>query len=291
MRNPPWSSPSVFCSPLEAKAVEAKRRLLSDEQHRLHQAKSNFLIVASHALKSPLNRIQGYSAMLAEMSEAGRLAPEEARLMAKKIADGAQHLREIIEDVLDTTAIQVNALELLLKPLSLAEAIQLALRDLKQLIVERHSAIHVEGLDNLPKIEGDVVRLRQAFQNIIGYALECTPTSGEIRIAARLLRSPVAQAEPPTEAETCFVEIVVSGIGADLAVAEQERLGEQPYSGASDQNKKAGKGRASALRVAVARGIIECHGGRVWVESAGRFPVASLHILLPFKVARRCLLS
>ena len=296
MRNPPpWTSPSVPLSPLDANVVEAKRRLLSRQQSRLDQAKASFLIAASHELRPPLTLIQGYSALLAEMAQAGKLDAAEARAIAKRIVQGTQRLRELIEDVLDATAIQVNALELSLKPLSLSEVIHLALRDLRRLIAEGRHAIWVEGLESLPKIEGDIARLRQAFHNIIGHLLEKTPPGGEIRISARLLEAPLTQVEPPIEVDSSFVEIVVSNISFDLAPVERERLFRQTYGGGAKESGRGGEARkrsADHLGLTIARGVIECHGGRLWVESADygerRYPGVRFHILLPITAPRRC---
>ena len=292
MRNPPpWPPPSAPLLPLDANAVENKRRFLSREQSRLDQAKASFLVAAPHELRPPLTLIQGYSAILAEMAQADRLDPEEARLMARRITEGAQRLRELIEDVLDATAIQVSALELLLKPLSISEAIQSALRDLKRVIAERHYVVCVEGLGDLPKIEGDIARLRQAFHSIIGHVLEHTLPGGEIRVSARLLETPLPQVKPSIEVGASFVEIVIASMSAGPSLEERERLSRQPYGLDAARSRETEARKADDLRLTIARGIIECHGGRVWAEGAGpserRYPGVRFHVLLPIMASRR----
>ena len=137
------------------------------------------------------------------------------------------------------------------------------------------------GIDELPSIHADFKRLVQTFTNIIGNAIKYTPDYGGITIEARVI--------PSHEVDDDHVEISVSdsGIGIDpkfhdLIFEKFFRIGDpQLHSTGSTKFKGAGPG----LGLPIARGVIEAHGGRIWVESMGedetRLPGSKFYITLP----------
>jgi signal transduction histidine kinase len=133
----------------------------------------------------------------------------------------------------------------------------------------------------LPPIQADFKRLVQAFHNVIGNAIKYTPDHGRITIVGREL--------PVVDGEREQVEVVItdSGIGIDsqyheLIFEKFFRIGDpQLHSTGSTKFKGAGPG----LGLPIAKGVIEAHEGRIWVESDGedeeRLPGAEVHIILP----------
>jgi len=293
MKTVPTLHPGGPSSPAQADPSEIKWRLLAYEQSRLEQAKRNFLAAASHELGSPVALIQGYSSLLAQMSQSGRLDAEEAKEIVQRIMDGARRLGQVIKDTLDTTAIEANALELLLRPLAPAKVIRLALQDLRRAIAKQKLSISVEGLTKLPKIEGDVIHLRHAFRNIVSDSVHHTPLRGQISISARLLDASPVQSDMVASAKPPFVETIIADNSAGIAPEDQGHIFDRVCEIAvlNQAGRNASRKRGGSLELAVARGIIEAHGGLVWVESEGydeqRNPGARFHIALPVKMPRQ----
>ena len=142
-----------------------------------------------------------------------------------------------------------------------------------------------KGVRELPPMEVDFKRLVQAFTNIIGNGMKYTPDNGRILVTTEL--------QTAVDNEAQFVEIVVadSGIGIDpqyhqLIFEKFFRIGNpQLHSTGSTKFKGAGPG----LGLHIAKGVIEAHDGRIWVESEGedeaRLPGTRVHIILPLKPA------
>ena len=147
--------------------------------------------------------------------------------------------------------------------------------DLLAFGVSRDLEFAFQGLSNLPIIQGDAKRLHQALWNIIDNAMKYTPDGGQIRIAGRR-----------TE-ETVHITVQDTGVG--IPRAEQKRIFDRFYvledTSLHSSSKTDFKGGGLGLGLTVAKGIIEAHGGEVWVESEGydeeRLPGSTFHILFP----------
>lgn len=264
-------------------ALNAGIAQLNEELRRLDESKSNFLAIASHELRTPLTLIQGYASILAA------LPPEELRNADKVshivagISKGAERLRHIIDEMLDIARLDADKLALQWKECNLSHIIQLATEHLRPVAEERKQTLEVQGLDSLPLIEGDPQRLHQAFRNLIENAIKFTPDGGRISVSARLLGG-----DSP---EDQFVEVVVADTGIGIAPENQERIFERFYRvgdillhSSSDVNFKGG---GPGLGLAITRGIIEAHGGKIWVASEGydeeSCPGSEFHVLLMVK--------
>jgi signal transduction histidine kinase len=126
--------------------------------------------------------------------------------------------------------------------------------------------LSLRGLDDLPVIEGDPRRLVQVFQNLISNAIKFTPDGGKIDINAMVLSKGDAG-----EANSIQIVVADSGIGIDrdsmqLIFEKFFRVGPvELHSTGATKFKGAGPG----LGLPIAKGIVEGHGGRIWVESRG----------------------
>jgi len=129
--------------------------------------------------------------------------------------------------------------------------------------------------------------LHQVFVNIIGNAIKYTPDSGRIDISGQLLSS-------QETGSADFAEITVKDTGIGIDPEHHERIFEKFYQiGAvalHSSGKTKFKGGGPGLGLAIAKGVIEAHGGKIWVESQGHdeehFPGSTFYILLPVKAKR-----
>ncbi len=257
---------------------------LNRDLGKLNKKKSDFVAIAAHELKTPLTLIQGYAEMLAE-GGLEQLPPETVERQLTGIIKGVDRLRTIVEDIIDVSLIDTEVLALNMEMASLYHIIDMVFRDWRDAARERRQTIELAPFQDLPYIEGDALRLHQVFGNLIGNAIKYTPDGGRICVTARLL-----EAQPDRPA---FIEVVVSDTGVGIDLEEQERIFDKFYRVESPDLHSSSKtrfmGAGPGLGLTIAKGIVDAHGGRIWVESPGHDPVrcpgSHFHVLLPLRSA------
>lgn len=277
---------------------EAERRVMDRtadltraniELSKLEQAKTDFIGIAAHELKTPLTLIQGYANMLREMGgEANRSLGMNH--MLEGILRGAQRLSNIVEDMLDVSVIDTNALSLRIEPVSLARAINLVVTQNARYLKERNLVVHVGELSMLPQVEMDPRRLHQVLFHLLNNAIKYTPDGGNVFIEGRVLTG-----ERPAGGSVVingnFVEITFRDTGIGIAPEDRERIFEKFYrvgkSTLHSSGKVKFKGAGPGLGLPIARGLVEAHGGRLWAESPGHdevnCPGSTFHLVLPIR--------
>ncbi|MFP4324154.1 MAG: sensor histidine kinase [Anaerolineales bacterium] len=246
------------------------------DHKRLEKHKADFISVASHELKTPLTLIEGYANMLN-----GTLADAEVTGASKTvqgILNGIQRLREIIEDMIDMASIELELLEINPQPVWLPRLLNIVVSEQNRLAESRNIQIALDAA-SLPKeaIPGDPERLYQVFVNIIENGIKYTPDGGTIHIWGTL----------DEQARMITLAFQDSGIG--LAKEDQRVVFEKFFSlgqiGLHSSSKIKFKGGGPGLGLAIARGIVEAHQGRIWVESPGHdekdLPGSCFYVQLP----------
>jgi signal transduction histidine kinase len=225
----------------------------------IDKTKTNFIQISAHELRTPLTLIMGYSQMLEQDT---RNNPELASL-AQGILDGSERMTDIVDSMLDVSRIDSNTLFLRKTGLRLDLLINKVNKRFEKAFEERNIAMDTEGLRDLPLIPADPDLLLKVFNNIIMNAIKFTPDGGSITISGRYLNG----SEPPQ------VEIAVRDTGIGIEPALQHLIFEK-FNQTGDillhsSGKTKFKGGGPGLGLAIARGIVEAHGGRIWVESPG----------------------
>jgi signal transduction histidine kinase len=257
---------------------------LNRDLAKLDKKKSDFVAIAAHELKTPLTLVQGYAEMLAE----GDVKDLPAAMLERQVSGiikGVERLRTIVEDIIDVSLIDTEILALNMEPTSVVSVLELVFKEWSKAAKERQQQIRLEDLRNLPYIEADALRLHQMLGNIVGNAVKYTPDGGLVEISARHLA--------PQNGQPAFVEIVVTDTGVGIDPEEQERIFDKFYRVESPDLHSTSKtkfmGAGPGLGLAIAKGIAEAHGGRIWVESPGcdhvGCPGSHFHVLLPVRSA------
>ena len=248
-------------------------------------ARSDFLSIASHELRTPITQMLGFADLLGSMAQDNSIDPGMVTEITDSIVKACGRLNEVIGQMLDMAQLDVNAMNLNYGDATVDSLLRQAVEPFALAIKERKIAMTVKGLRALPPLRADEPRLVQAFSQIISNAIKFTPDGGRIDIGARLLPP------DPGDGQPARIEIVVadSGIGIDLKYHalifdKFYRVGSAALHSTSTTKFMAG---GPGLGLPVAKGVIERHGGRIWVESPGhdpeKFPGSRFHILLPVK--------
>ncbi len=194
---------------------------------------------------------------------------------------GIHRLSEIIDEMIDVSLIDNDLLSLNLQPLLIGQLLTLLRRELEFIIQERHQTLEINSFPGSETwIYADSERLYQAFRNIISNAIKFTPDKGKITINGRSLPG--------------FIEIVIADTGIGISIEYQahifEKFSQTGRVNLHSSGKTKFKGGGPGLGLPITRGIIEAHGGTIWVESPGydeeKCPGSTFHILLPIRTER-----
>ncbi len=245
---------------------------------RLDQTKSDFISIASHELRTPLTAIIGYTEILIE----DHALPPEAHTMLKSISKGTRRLHEIMDSMFDIAQIDTRTLQLHVTPVDTASLIKDVSSSLEKSFQERKQTLTID-IPSMPLTKADPNLLKKLFQHLLTNAIKFTPNEGKISVVARALST--RSAELPHGG----VEIIVSDSGVGVDPASQDIIFSKFYQPGDiskhSTSKTRFKGSGAGLGLALSKGIVEAHGGRIWVESKGydevNFPGSKFHVVLP----------
>jgi signal transduction histidine kinase len=209
--------------------------------------KSQFLANMSHELRTPLNAILGYTELI--LDKIYGEVPETIRDVLERVDKNGHHLLGLINDVLDISKIEAGELSLSLNDYSMKEVAQTVFTAVESLATEKKLALKVTVPPDLPRGRGDERRIAQVLLNLVGNAIKFTEV-GEVRVQAQA-------------SDGAFL-VSVSDTGSGIALGDQQKIFEE-FQQVDDSTTKTKGG--PGLGLAIAKRIIEMHGGRIWVES------------------------
>jgi signal transduction histidine kinase len=225
-----------------ARTYDAER----DRRHQaelLAQAREDVLGVVAHDLRNPLNLIQ----MTAELMIEEELPLERRKEMLGITMRATKQMNRLIEDLLDTVRLQAGRLSLDVETVSVATIIRQADETFRPLAEKRH--LHFEAAaDDGAAVRADPARVSQIVGNLMGNAIKFTPENGVVRLRATR--------------EDRQVEFQVIDSGPGIAADSVPHLFDSFWQARLSDRRGVGLG------LTIAKGIVEAHGGRMWVESA-----------------------
>lgn len=260
-------------SRLQARTIELEEK--NETLRKIDKTKTNFIQISAHELRTPLTLIMGYSQML----EQDLKSDPEMQNLAHSILEGAERMNDVVDSMLDVSRIDSNALTLRKINVEVEPIIRKVQKEFSDAFKERNIRFKFDGLANLPPISADPEMLQKVFHHLVMNAIKYTPDGGNVTVAGKYVNG----AEPPQ------LEIAVrdTGIGVDpdmreLIFQKFHQTGEVLL---HSSGKTKFRGGGPGLGLAIARGIVQAHGGRIWVESPGydekSFPGSAFIISLP----------
>ena len=254
--------------------ISSEMERVQKRMERVDRSKSAFISVAAHELKTPLTLIEGYTSMIEDLMAQGNATNLEALLAG--INTGIERLRSIVDDMIDVSMIDNNLLQLTLQPMQISQMIAALCLEVDSTIRTRRLTMDVREFEGSKEwIYLDASRMMQALRNVITNAIKYTPDGGTIIIDGR--------------SRPGFVEVTVSDTGIGISTEDQaiifEKFGQLGRVDLHSSGKTKFKGGGPGLGLPIARGILEAHGGSIWVESPGydeqTNPGSTFHILIP----------
>jgi signal transduction histidine kinase len=213
---------------------------------RLDEMKSGLLSVVSHELKTPLTSIRMAVHLLLE-ERIGSLTAKQVELIVAA-RDDSDRLHKIIEELLDMGRLESGRVNLDLQPQSVQTLLSQAVEAQEAAFHDHGVSVAVEIAEDTPDVLADPARIDHVFSNLLSNALKFTPPGGQVRVTAA--------------PQGAFVRFVVADTGAGIPREHLPRIFDRFYR-VTGPNQPGGAG----LGLAIAKEIVELHGGRIEVES------------------------
>ncbi|HET7590732.1 MAG TPA: HAMP domain-containing sensor histidine kinase [Solirubrobacterales bacterium] len=222
--------------------IEEGRR---DELDRL---KDEFVLTASHELRSPLTSVQGFAELL--MLDKDSLTPRQ-RETVEIILDNCRHLVRLLNDLLDLARSDAGRLAIRPQPTEVAPLIEDVVRTMRAQTQAASQTLSEDVQPQLPLIDVEPDRIRQILVNLITNAHEYSPEGASIGVAAR--------------AGAAEVEISVIDNGPGIPAEQLEHIFERFTRGDAGLTQRVG---GTGLGLAISKSLVELHGGSIAAESA-----------------------
>jgi PAS domain S-box-containing protein len=236
---------------------ESTARASAEESNRL---KDEFLATVSHELRTPLTAILGWSRML----QGDSIESDMAARAIETINRNAKAQAQIIDDILDVSRIITGNLYLELQPIELAPVLESAINVVRPTAEAKGIQIEVDFEPEPTAVPGDSNRLQQVFWNLLSNAVKFTPAGGKVTVALRQVNSKV--------------EIEVSDTGQGISSEFLPFVFDRFRQADSTSTRQHG---GLGLGLAIARHLIEIHGGSVEARSRGEDQGATFIVRLP----------
>ncbi len=232
----------------ELKTLYKELQKRVEELTNANRAKDEFLSIVSHELRTPLTSLTGFLSVLLD-EEAGSITEQQRKFLgiAKQ---SATRLNLIISDLLDVSRIESGRLNLEMGECSLHDILQTSYEGLKAAAANKSIQFRLHALPSLPQIWGDPSRLQQVVDNIVSNAIKFTERGGEIDLIG--------------EEKGDFLQVSIRDTGCGLTPQEQEKVFDMFYQADASTRRSAG---GAGLGLAIARGIVNMHGGQISVQS------------------------
>ena len=252
---------------LELKVDEQTKelRIAYEGLKKLDQAKSEFVSMASHQLRTPLSAIKGYASMLSE-GNYGKLKPKQEEKL-KKILISNERLIGLVNDLLDISKIDLGKMELDATVFQMEKLVDDCYQEIMPLAKEKGlKFVWEKPTIPLPKIEADELKIKEVVSNLFDNSVKYTQT-GEVIVKLEKVNS--------------RLRLSVKDTGEGVTKEDVEKLFQTFGRGSAGINTFI---EGTGLGLMVAKRFVDLHKGKLWVESEGSGKGSIFYLELPIKV-------
>jgi signal transduction histidine kinase len=237
-----------------------REQLVRQQAEDADRLKDEFLATVSHELRTPLSAILGWAAML----NMGELEEKNTKTGLQVIERNAKAQAEIIGDILDMSSIVTGKMRINARPVDLSQIVRAAVNTLHLAAASKNITVSLTQDREDDFVSGDPDRLQQVVWNLVANAIKFTPEGGHVAVHLRRVNSEV--------------ELKVSDDGIGISREFLPHVFERFRQADSSTTRAHG---GLGLGLAIARHLVELHGGTVSAESAGPDKGSTFTVLLP----------
>ncbi len=215
---------------------------------KLDKIKSNFLNITSHELRTPISAIKGYIQMILKQ-KLGEINEEQKKSL-EVVLRNANRLDHLIQDILDISRLDSGRMRFIPEQANIKTIVEEIVETLQSSADSKHIKINTMVEEPIPDLTIDQERIKQVIINLLNNAIKFSPDNSSINVNVR------------KEQDDILFEM--QDFGRGIPDDQQNNIFDAFYQVKSNEDKKLG---GVGLGLAISRGIILAHGGRIWVES------------------------
>ena len=241
-----------------------------EQAERANSAKSAFLANMSHELRTPMTTIVASSQILQDQVF-GQLNPKQTHYL-DNILLSSEHMLHLVNQLLDISKVEAGRLTLVLEEFDIATVLSELKGQFASVAAKKRIVCETSVEPDVRSITADRTRFNQIMYNLLSNAIKFTPEGGCVRVA-------VSRGSADHAGSTV---IAVSDTGIGISEDDQPRVfrrfeqAESPYA-----RLQQGTGLGTGLGLPLAKQLVELHGGRIWVESAGEGNGSTFRFTMP----------
>jgi two-component system, NtrC family, sensor histidine kinase GlrK len=236
-------------APAELKELVDSVNWMGEKLQEIDDMKTEFLAHVSHELRTPMASIQEGTHLL--LDEIPGPLVQEQRTTLRIMADSSRRLIHLISTILDLSKMEAGMMEYRIVPVDLQRIADISINKVRLLADSKHVQLVLESIGERVWVKADASRLEQVLDNLLSNALKFSPEGGVVKV----------QMKPDPQAGV--LEVSVSDTGPGIAPEDLPHIFERFYQGRTKVKQTAGSG----LGLALAKKVVEAHGGRIWIES------------------------
>jgi signal transduction histidine kinase/DNA-binding response OmpR family regulator len=229
--------------------IAVANALLYERTKELDRLKSEFVAVVSHEVRTPLTSIKGSLELLGD-DRFLQLPPPQRELLGICQAN-TERLITLINDILDFSKLEASKLPMTMETVEMKNVLGEAVENIRNLAAMKKVGIDLRIDDSTGDVDADPMRVGQVITNLVGNAIKFSPEGARVEIFA--------------SGDESIVTVSVKDYGRGIAPRDLNRLFQRFAQLDSSTTRKAG---GTGLGLVISKGIVEQHGGKIWVESA-----------------------
>jgi signal transduction histidine kinase len=256
------------------------------KEQEIDRAKSEFVVLASHQLRTPLTTIRWW---VESLDKKIQKTPElhEAKRYVEYIEKGTKNMAALVQALLDVSRIEVGKLGIKPQLIKIGEVCHSVVEDLKEAISEKNMHVSEQYLSELPEVDVDPNLLRIVLQNLLTNAIKYTPNLG--RISLEVTQPTESQLPLGYKSAKDFFLLKVSDSGYGISEDQQSKVFNKLFRA---DNIKLTQASGTGLGLYITKSIIESCDGAIWFESYGQEPDkykdegkvgTTFYVILPIK--------
>ena len=258
-------------------------------EHEIDRMKSEFVSLVSHELRTPLTSIIGFISLILD-GKMGKINQKQRESLGR-VHRQSNRLAALIEDLLDVSRIEAGRIEMKQEWVCIDKIAQQRIEELRPQADEKAITLCMNAQPNLPHSIGDTDRIGQVFINLIGNAIKFTPPNGKVTVKISMIerrdlegilkRTPTVVADwhrrNGNVTDVFHVEVIDTGPG--IPIEEREKVFDKFRQLGSVQTRQQG---GTGLGLSIAAGIVEAHGGKLWLDTGDNGQGCNFQFFIPF---------
>ena len=237
-------------------------------EYEVEQMKSEFVSLVSHELRTPLTSIIGFISLILD-GKTGKINQKQYESLSRAHRQ-SERLAALINDLLDISRIEAGRIEMKRERVHIDRVAKRRIEELRPQADEKAITLLLDVNPTLPLLIADADRVGQVFINLIGNAIKFTPNGGKVTV--RISESP----HNGSVSNGFHVEIIDTGPG--IPPDERKKIFDKFHQLASTRTQQQG---GTGLGLSIASGIVEAHGGKLWVDAGDNEQGCNFQFFIP----------